>query len=472
MSDEAVTFTPVPKPRWATLPGGAPLIVCESRAAPHVTFQVVTPSGSAHDSIEQAGLSSLTSGLMRSGAGDLDEPAMSEALDRMAAGLSASAARTHWEVAGDITTLREGHLERLLDLATDMASKPRFEESEVDKSRMRRLARLRQLGDDQGSLCARAFEMTTFAGHPYGIPAAGTLTSIANLDAAAVRTRHAEAWAGKRGRFAMAGDISIDEAVALLSERFGDWGAPDESDSSPDVRPAAGLRATLVNKDDPNLSQVHFRIGGALGVRLTSADYFAFRLAAQVLGGDFTARLNQRLRVQEGLTYGARWNFAVGSRRAGIGGVATYAPAKDAARAIKLALGELTRFVDDGPDEAEVADFKRKLINGFPFRFETASQTAGQHLWQAREGLPQDWMDGYQRSIDALTVEEVHAAAKAHLPVANAHIVAVGNLDLAESLAELVGGQDRVDVRHIAEYGVADAPAGDKDTPATPRSER
>lgn len=455
MSDDAVTFTPIPRPVRTELPGGAPLIVCESRAAPHVTFRVIAPGGSAQDPPERAGLSSLTGGLMRSGAGQLDEPAMSEALDMLAARLSAAVARTHWEIAGDVTTLRPGLLDRFLDLARDMATCPRLEDSEFEKSRTRRLARLHQLGDDHASLCARAFEMTAFEGHPYGNPASGTLTSVAALDGDAVRKRHRRAWGAKRGRFAMAGNISADEAVALLSERFGDWGPPGPGDDPPAAATRTGLRATLVNRDDPSLSQVHFRIGGPLKISLTSPDYFAFRLAAQALGGDFTARLNQRLRVEEGLTYGARWNFAVGGRRTGVGAVATYAPAKDAVRAITLALAELRRFVDDGPDEAEVADFKRKLINGFPFRFETASQTADQHLWQAREGLPDDWMETYQRAIDGLSVGEVHAAAREHLAVADAHIVAVGNLDLAEPLADLCGDAEAVTIRSASDFGVA-----------------
>ncbi len=460
MSDGGVTFSPIPAPIRRELPGGAPLIVCESRAAPHVTFRVITGGGSAEDPPELAGLSSLTGGLMRAGAGDLDEPAISEALDMLAARLSASVARTHWEVAGDVTTLREGQLERFLDLAADLACRPRLEDSEFDKARTRRLARLRQLGDDHGGLCARAFEMTVFAGHPYGNPAAGTLRTVQALDADAIRKRHAQAWAGKRGRFAMAGDISADDAVRLLSERFGDWQAP-EPPTPPDApNVTQRLTATLINRDDPTLSQVHFRIGGPLQVRLTSPDYFAFRLAAQVLGGDFTARLNQRLRVQEGLTYGARWNFAVGSRRVGAGAVATYAPAKDAGRAIGLALEELNGFVDNGPTEAEVEDFKRKLINGFPFRFETASRTADQHLWQAREGLPEDWMEGYQSSVAALGLDEVRAAAKRHIPADRGHIVAVGNLDLADKLADLVGGEEHVRVRNVADFGLADAPAG------------
>ena len=457
MSDDGLVFTDVPHPVIRQLPGGASVIVSESRAAPHVTFRILASGGTADDPPEHAGLSSMTGGLMRAGAAGRDEPALSEELDSLAARLSAGVGRRHWEIAGDVTTLRAGHLERFLDLAADVTCRPRLEDSEFEKSRTRRLSHLRRLGDDQGGLCARAFEMTAFADHPYGNPSAGTLTTVARLGPAMIRERHAAAFGAKKGLFAMAGDISPEEAVDLLSERFGDWSATNQGPEHAAPAPVDGLRATVVDKRDPGLSQVHFRIGGPLSVRLDSPDYFAFRLAAQILGGDFTARLNQRLRVEEGLTYGARWNFTVGSRRCGAGAISTYAPAKDAVRAIRLAIEEVARFVEEGPTDDEVRDFKRKLINGFPFRFETASGIADQHLWRIREELPEDWISGYQKQIADLTTEEVHGAARRYIAADRGHLVAVGNADLAPALAEMVGGEDQVRLCLPFEFGVAEA---------------
>ena len=332
--------------------------------------------------------------------------------------------------------------------------------AEVAKARDRRLASLKRLADDHSGMCARAFEMSAFEGHPHGIPAAGTVTSVGAVNADRVRHRHAQAWSDRRAIFAIAGDISPDQALSMLSDRFGDWGPLAAAPSAPEGVAPEGLRATLVRCDDPGLSQVHFRIGAPLTLRLTSPDYFALRLASQILGGDFTARLNQRLRVQEGLTYGAHWSHAVSNHRCGVGAVSTYAPAKDAARAIGLALEELRRFVDEGPTEDEVRDFKRKLINAFPFRFETAGRTVDQHLWRVREGLPDDWLERYQAQVAALEADEIREAARRHIPARNAHIVAVGGENLAQGLVDLVGGEDRVTIRTSADFGLADGSAG------------
>ncbi|MDP6943230.1 MAG: insulinase family protein, partial [Myxococcota bacterium] len=71
-------------------------------------------------------------------------------------------------------------------------------------------------------------------------------------------------------------------------------------------------------------------------VVLTDSDWAAFRVGSQILGGDFTARLNTTLRVKEGLTYGARFHVDYGARDSGAMRVATYVAPKDLEKAISL----------------------------------------------------------------------------------------------------------------------------------------
>ncbi len=66
--------------------------------------------------------------------------------------------------------------------------------------------------------------------------------------------------------------------------------------------PAPTRRVVIV--DMPDAVQTEIRVGH-LGIRRDSADFTAADLAVRILGGDGANRLQQVLRTQRGLTYGA-----------------------------------------------------------------------------------------------------------------------------------------------------------------------
>lgn len=455
MPDARFTFSPVPGVHATRLANGLRLLVFENRSSPHVALRLVAPGGSVGDPMGSEGLASLTATLMRCGAGERSEEELSEALDFLAARLSVSTGREFCEVAGDVTTLRPGQLEEFLDIVADVVLRPTLSEEEVAKARTRRLGHLQQLADDHSGLCARAFELTAFSGHPFGRPSTGTLASVAGLDREQISGFHARSFSPDQAILALAGDLSPEEAERLVGERLGGWPRSEREPTwvGPGT-PRPGVRVTLVDRQDPSLSQVHFRIGHPATITLADDDYLAFRLAAQVLGGDFTSRLNQTLRVREGLTYGARYTFSAGVRWAGSAAAVTYAPTKALGRAVKLTLEELERFSTEPTPAEEVLDFQRKLIHSFPFRFETPAATVDQYLWTTREGLPEGWLHDYQRALAAVTPEQVFEAARRHIRRDALDVVAVGNADLAPALAEVAGGEDNVHVTTLDHYGI------------------
>jgi len=454
MSDTPFTFSPVPDVARFQLGNGLQLLVFESHSSPYVAFRMVLPGGGLSDPDGLEGLASLTAVLMRCGAGDRSEAELSEALDFLAARLSLTAGREYNEMSGDVTTLSPGQLPEFLDLAADVVLRPTFPEEELDKARTRRLGHLQQLADDHAGLCTRAFELTVFEGHPFGRASSGSRETVPRIGREAVAGCHGRLWSPEQALVALAGDVTPDSALALVEDRFGEWtaGAAEPVEVPPSPR-HDGIRVTLVDRQDPSLSQVHFRIGHPATARLGADGYFAYRLAAQLLGGDFTARLNRRLRVQEGLTYGARYTFSVGSQRSGSASVVTYTPAKAARRAVDMALEELRRFREEPLAAEEVLDFQRKLIHSFPFRFETPAGTVDQYLWATREGLPDTFLKDYQRTLAAVTPEAVLEAAREHIRADDLDVVLVGNADMAEAFEDLAG-EEGVIVRGVGDFGI------------------
>ena len=114
--------------------------------------------------------------------------------------------------------------------------------------------------------------------------------------------------------------------------------------------------------------------------------------------------------------------------------VSTYVAPKDLAKALELTVAEIKGVTDAPLEAAEVDNFKAKIINAFPFRFETVSDTLGEYLSLASEGVEVSWLEEYTDKVGTPTPAQIQAALQSIDPKAMT-LVAVGNRDLIETLA-------------------------------------
>ena len=99
------------------------------------------------------------------------------------------------------------------------------------------------------------------------------------------------------------GNVSPENAVAVISKYFGDWtGDGDKAEHAVSARADNAVSVTHV----PDASRVQDKVTLAETLQLTrtNADYYALQLGNHVLGGGFYAtRLYRDLREKSGLVY-------------------------------------------------------------------------------------------------------------------------------------------------------------------------
>lgn len=431
--------TAIPQYFTTELDNGLRVLVLPSPANPFLTVHLLLPAGGLADPPGLEGLAAFCAQSLRHGTGRRSEAQLSEALDGAGARLGTSTYPDYVDVGGDVPTLDPAAVDTLFEVLAEVVREPSFPEAEVEKVRALREGSLRGVVDRNDQLASRAFEAAVFQGHPLARPVSGTLASLREISRSDLVGHHRRQYLPHGTVLGIAGDITPEQACELAARHFGGWtGAPAAIPLPGPAAPTARLRLVLVDKQDPELSQVHLRFGHPTPVTLGGPGFFAYRLAAQVLGGDFTARLNQRLRVQEGLTYGARYDYRLSTSLPGTAGVATYVELGKLAAALEMIMDELERFRAAGPSEQELQEAKDKIVLGFPFRFETPSGALEQHLWTLREGLPGDFLATYQQRVDAVTCDEAREAAARHFPGrAGAVAVVVANASVPEHLRAL-----------------------------------
>ena len=157
-----------------------------------------------------------------------------------------------------------------------------------------------------------------------------------------------------------------------------------------------------------------------------TADYFPLTLGNTLLGGSFTSRLNQEIRIKRGLSYGTR--SSLGIRRDAGAFVASAQTRNDAApEVVDLILAEVARLGSTAPTGQEITTRRAILTGAFSDSLETVDGLGGLVAGLALYDLPMSELAAYVNNVEAVDADEVQAAFARHIPADRASVVVVGD---------------------------------------------
>jgi len=370
-----------------------------------VSVHLLTDAGAASEEEAQAGIAALTAQLLVTGTQRLDAGAFAETTERLGIEVGSDSS---WDSARAAFTALEDKLAEGLGLLSEMVRSPRLDEREFDRLKAERLNDILQARADPGRLADESFLREVFTdGTPYGRLSAGTPDSVEALTVEATRAFHASRYAPDVAHLIVSGAIEPDAALAEIEAHFGDWSGTGPGHRTIEPAQRGGRRIVLV--DRPGSVQSELRVGH-LGIARGHPRYFAAIVMAALLGGVFGSRLNRRLREELGYTYGARCAFD--PRRASGPFTANAAVQTEVtADAIRELLGQLERMRDDAPADAELAEVRDFLVGVFPLRFESTTGIAAAMEPLAIYGLADDYWQTYRANVEAVSSDDVAAAA-------------------------------------------------------------
>ncbi len=413
---------PVPhEVRTAT--GDWGLLVVPQADLPLVSVRLVVPTGSVDDPAGAWGTAALAGEMMEQSAGDLDTLERAAALSLLGADLWVGVGRDQTVVALDV---HQDRLEEALPLLADSVFRPTFSETDWERVRDRHLGALRQRGDDPGAI-ARAIGPRVLHGddHPYGSVHDGTRETVSALEREAV-----EAWTHTHLRpegawFVVVGAVAPKEIEGALAAAFADW-SPGDGERAPPAPPTPRSGVFLVDHPRATQTTVHLLRPGPPA---TAEDAVALELARILVGGTYTSRLNQRLREEKGVTYGA--HMTVRSFRAG-GMVRSGAAVRADATGASLqdfyeVLGGAGEPGTFSPEE--VAQARAQLRTAIVEAVETRGAHASRIARAVGAGRPPDDLRRRLEEATALGPEALAEAARRWLVPDDAAVLLVGDAD-------------------------------------------
>lgn len=423
-----------------TLKNGLTVYLMEQHEVPLVDIRVVTKAGAVNDGINY-GLANFTGTALSFGSNKLSKKEIEDLFDFHGANFSNDVGM---ESSTSSLSIASKDIDKLLPTFRDIILSPRFDNEEFIKEKKRYLENLKQSREQPGRIIDSVFKNLYFQQHLFGNPIQGKISSIEKISIDQIKTFYHSLYSANNSALIIVGDFDTKSMKKKINTLFSKW--KSKKINYPDLNHFAApteSNVLIVNKSDANEST--FIIGGK-GIASNHPDTVAIKVINTILGGRFTSWLNDALRVNSGLTYGARSRFGSNST-AGTFVISTFTKNETTFEAIDLAMQTYKKLWEKGIDTDTLESAKAYVKGQFPPKYETSNQLARLlgNMWV--QHLDDTFINDFQKNVDALNVTKANKIAQATFPKENLQLVIIGKADEIRKKAEKYGKVKEVDIK-------------------------
>ncbi len=414
----------IPKPVEKTLKNGLRVIVVENNNMPLVTAGLMVRSGAEVDPAALSGLADMTADLLTKGTKTRSAPEIAQAIEVLGGELNSGAA---WDSSIVTVNVMSSRINTAMEILSDVVRNPTFKEDEIERLRTQNLDALKVSFSQPGSLAGLVASRVVFGDEAYGHPLAGTPESMQRIKRDDIVAVHEKYYRPDNALLVFAGDIKSADAFQLAERLFGDWAKPASALPAPERADSkdASAKPRIVVVDLPSAGQAAVVLARR-GVKRTDPEYFRGIVSNSVLGGGYSARLNQEIRIKRGLSYGAGSSMSA-RRNTGPFTASTQTKNESGAEVASLLMSELTRLASEPIAETELTPRKAVLTGNFGRNLETTDGIATQIANLALYGLSLDEINNYIKNVQAVSGADVQKFAGSRIDAKGANIIVVGD---------------------------------------------
>jgi zinc protease len=317
-----------------------------------------------------------------------------------------------------------------LRLAVEMLKEPAFLVADFEQARKQRIAAVENGRTEPGAVAGQALQrhLSPYPkGDPRYLPTPDEQVAELNrvtLDD--VKKFHAQFYGASHAELVAIGPFDQAALQKAAEELLGGWKSP-----APYQRLVASYKKAApidLKLETPDKQNAQFEAGMRVQMSEEDPDYPAMMLANYMFGGSIAARMPNRIRNQEGLSYGASSRFNVPA----VGDAALFSATVSSHPGNTLKVeacfkDELQKALKNGFTADEVAAAKKAFLDQ---RTVSRSQEAALLRLLAsneEDGRTMQWEEKLEARIQALTPDQVNAAFRRHADPAALSIVKAGD---------------------------------------------
>jgi len=419
-----------PELKRAQLKNGLKIILAERPTIPVVSFNLVVDAGYASDQFAVPGTAKLAMNMLDEGTKKRNALEISAQLQMLGANLGSG---SDLDTSTVSLSALKANLDSSLDLYADVVLNPSFPEQELARLKKLQIDSIQREKVQPVQMALRVFPQLLYgAGHAYANPftGSGTEQSVKALTREDMEKFYKTWFKADNATIIVVGDTTMDEIKPKLEKAFADW-APGKVPTKNIAKVEQESKNVIYLLDRPGSIQ-SIIFAGNLTLPFDNPEEIAIESLDNILGGQFTSRLNMNLREDKHWAYGAH-TLVFGAR--GQRPFLAYAPVqtdktKESMVEVAKELGAILK--DKPPTEEELAKVKKQQVLELAGSWETMGAVGGSIHEIVKYGLPDDYFETYSSRVKSLNLDQVRKAANDVVHLDRLIWVVVGDLSKIE----------------------------------------
>jgi len=374
---------------------------------PHVrsvSIGVWIDVGSRDETVENNGISHFLEHMVFKGTKHRKAHQIAQSLESVGGYINAFTSKEHTCYYARVL---DEHIERAIDVLSDIIQHPLFDEKELEKEKLVVLEELRNEEDEPDELVHDYFERNLFSPHPLSFTVLGTKENIIHFSQHDLRTYLQEHYTMNRTVIAAAGHLEHQNVVQLVQEYF--RYLPNGQNEFPRLKMDKKRHISKTEEISKPINQAHVCLGTKIfGVR--NKQRYPLLVLNTLLGDGMSSRLYQNIREKHGIAYSI-YSFANLMSDIGSFGVYVGTDKKHIASSIELVGKELDKLKVKSISNAELQRTKEQLKGSMMLSLESMSNRMmrlgrGELYYHSYTTL-----DSIIKRIDSVTAEEINEVA-------------------------------------------------------------
>jgi zinc protease len=400
-----------PQVERSTLSNGLKVLLVQRHELPVVNMQLLVDTGYADDYAQLTpGVGQLVAALMTEGTTHRTGLQITNELETLGASLSVGGGG---ETAVANFSALKPTLDPALDIFADVILNPAFRPEDFKRVQAQQVAAIQRSKRDPNGIAGRVLRVAVFGpDHPYGRLA--TEAGVGALTREDVARYHERWYTPNNATLIVVGDVTMPELKARLDKALAAW-KPGTSRRIVPPPPPRATKPVIYLVDRPGSLQSVIDAAVPAPPR-NAQDEIRIGMFNNLLGGDFTSRVNMNLREDKHWSYGASSGLT-GDRGPRILLVQAPVQTDKTKESVQEIAKELKDILGDRKITAqELAASKSDQVLGLSGQWETARGVEGSLANVVLYHLPDDYYATYGGRVQALTVQEVNAEGPQLIP--------------------------------------------------------
>ena len=414
------------------LSNGVSVIGIESDETPLVYFSLAIDAGRERGDVNKPAVANLTADLMTKGTATKNTADLEDAIKTLGSSISIYAGNNATYIVG--STLAR-NFDATMGLLTEMLLQPRWDAEELAILIRGKRNELEQGKGNPNVIASREARKLRYSdSHMFHYLPYGTVDKLDAISIDDLKTFYTAYYKPSRAKLRIVGDVDNEVVAASFATLQKNWRG--ESAESPLLSQAKPVeKSTLYFYDVPGAKQSVLNLSRP-SLNATHGDLASTQAMNFMLGGIYTSKLNNELRVNKGYTYGIRSSFRTALDR-GTFSIGSSVRSNVTKESIALIRDIVDRYPKEFTD-TDLATMKSALLRGQALENETLNDKLDMVSEISEYAYTDDFKVQNAKQIKTMTLKGFKELANKYLRPDAWNYLVVGDADSqAEGLSAL-----------------------------------